>query len=137
MSIHNRRFCIKLVTANNMLSLFLCFSFMNDTSYTSEFKMSVTACYGTKDYVKYLEHTQIELELSCSNISEISINLISPRRTKVSLLTKVNTSRVAYTNLQWTFMTVHFWGEDPEGVWRLNLVANSIQNGKKFTVMYL
>ena len=110
---------------------------MNGTSYTSEYKMNATACYGTNDYVKYLEHTQIELELSCSNISEISINLISPRRTKDSLLTKVTTSRVAYTNLQWTFMTVHFWGEDPEGVWRLNLVANSIKTGKKIHFLLL
>ena len=104
---------------------------IRDKSYSLE----INACKETPTEVTQLEHVQLMVELSCSNISDLTINLSSPSGTKVGLLTKIsvnNDSNFAYENLTWTFMTVQFWGEDPKGIWTVELPALENNMGKSF-----
>ena len=53
--------------------------------------------------------------------------------TKVGLLTKITVRSdisVQYENFQWTFMAVLFWGEDPNGDWKLELLDSGTDVGK-------
>ena len=102
--------------------------------YTTEYKITSDGCQGTPSHVHHLEHVQLELELSCSNISNIVINLVSPMKTRVGLLTKIilkKLKRAGYHKLKWTFMAVQFWGENPVGEWTVELVACGIDIGKE------
>ena len=103
--------------------------------FTTEYKITSNGCLGSPNHVQYLEHVQLEVELSCSNISNIVINLVSPMKTRVGLLTTItlkNQRRAKLDDsLKWTFMAVQFWGENPEGDWTVELIANGIDTGKK------
>ena len=94
---------------------------------TLEYSIKNDACFGKANRVRYLEHVQLKLNINCSNISGVSLTLTSPMGTKVDLLTKIivkETARIKYENFPWTFMTVHFWGEDPKGDWILSVVKS-------------
>ena len=103
--------------------------------FTTEYKISSNGCHGNPNHVQYLEHVQLEVELSCSNISNIVINLVSPMKTRVGLLTKITLKDQRRAKLdetlKWTFMAVQFWGENPEGNWTVELIANGTDTGKK------
>lgn len=104
---------------------------MTGRTYATEYKIRSNACIGTQHSVRYLEHVQLEVQLSTSNISEIAINLFSPMRTKVGMLTKIKVTKkrkVDYQNLNWTFMAVQFWGEDPKGDWKVELNVDGTQD---------
>lgn len=108
---------------------------MQEEPYTDELIINSDACSNTSNHVKYLEHVELDVNLTCNNISEIRLSLVSPLGTKIGLLTKLTiskTERVKYENFQWTFMSVHFWGEDPQGDWKLLLQGNENDFGKIF-----
>ena len=108
---------------------------MTGRAYATEYRISSDACIGTQRNVRYLEHVQLEVQLSTNNISEIAISLRSPMRTKVDMLTKITVGpnrKVEYNRLNWTFMAVHFWGENPKGDWKVELTAAGNQNGNFF-----
>ena len=99
-------------------------------AHTREYSIESDSCFNTTNHVRYLEHVQLKVNISCNNITEVTLNLISPQGTKVGLLTTITVkenARIKYENLQWTFMSVHFWGEDPEGDWILQMVTDKNQ----------
>ena len=101
--------------------------------YTTEYKIASNGCHDSQSHVRHLEHVQLEVVLSCSNISNIVINLVSPMKTRVGLLTKISLvkyGKTVYHKLKWTFMAVQFWGEDPVGEWMVELIAKGIDVGK-------
>ena len=99
-------------------------------AHTREYSIESDSCVNTTNHVRDLEHVQLTVNISCSNITEVTLNLISPLGTEVGLLTTITVkenARIKYENLQWTFMSVHFWGEDPEGDWILQMVTDKNQ----------
>ncbi|CAF0717828.1 unnamed protein product [Brachionus calyciflorus] len=81
-------------------------------------------CYECKN-LNYLEHVLAKVSLHSGTRGKLRINLISPMGTKSNLLDfrKRDLSREGFKS--WPFMSVHFWGENPKGVWKLEVINNS------------
>ncbi|RWS09190.1 Furin-like protease 1: isoforms 1/1-X/2 [Dinothrombium tinctorium] len=73
------------------------------------------------DNVRFLEHVQAKVTLSATRRGDIHIYLTSPAGTRSTLLAQrpMDTSRSGFQN--WPFMSVHTWGEDPDGEWKLEV----------------
>ncbi|XP_066492524.1 proprotein convertase subtilisin/kexin type 4-like [Tiliqua scincoides] len=82
---------------------------------------NVTTCPGKKRSIYSLEHVQVQLTLSYSRRGDLAISLTSPLGTKSTLvaLRPYDTSKEGYKD--WSFMSTHYWDEDPQGVWTLLL----------------
>ncbi|XP_053158605.1 proprotein convertase subtilisin/kexin type 4 isoform X2 [Hemicordylus capensis] len=82
---------------------------------------NVSTCPGKKGRIRSLEHVQVRLSLSYSRRGDLAISLTSPMGTKSTLvaLRPYDTSSEGYKD--WSFMSTHYWDEDPQGVWTLLL----------------
>ncbi|XP_033167342.1 furin-like protease 1 isoform X1 [Drosophila mauritiana] len=71
--------------------------------------------------VNYLEHVQAKITLTSQRRGDIQLYLRSPANTSVTLLTPRihDNSRSGFN--QWPFMSVHTWGESPQGNWQLEI----------------
>ncbi|XP_037714404.1 furin-like protease 1, isoforms 1/1-X/2 isoform X1 [Drosophila subpulchrella] len=71
--------------------------------------------------VNYLEHVQAKITLTSQRRGDIQLYLRSPANTSVTLLTpRVHDNSRSGFN-QWPFMSVHTWGESPQGNWQLEI----------------
>ncbi|GFQ93427.1 hypothetical protein TNCT_344021 [Trichonephila clavata] len=77
--------------------------------------------YVRCEHVRFLEHVQAKLTLTASRRGDIHIYLTSPMGTRSTLLAQrpIDGSRAGFQ--AWPFMTVHTWGENPDGVWKLEV----------------
>ncbi|XP_022662983.1 furin-like protease 1, isoforms 1/1-X/2 isoform X4 [Varroa destructor] len=80
--------------------------------------------------VKHIEHTISKISLQAVRRGDLHIYLTSPKGTKSTLLTMRprDDSRQGFN--QWPFMTVHNWGEDPNGNWTLEIHNEGAYLGK-------
>uniref|UniRef100_A0A8C3NMQ6 Uncharacterized protein n=1 Tax=Geospiza parvula TaxID=87175 RepID=A0A8C3NMQ6_GEOPR len=71
--------------------------------------------------IRSLEHVQVQLSLSYSRRGDLVVALSSPMGTTSTLVTvrPYDTSQDGYQD--WTFMSTHFWDENPKGIWTLRL----------------
>ncbi|NXS98928.1 PCSK4 convertase, partial [Jacana jacana] len=78
-------------------------------------------CLGRTKRIRSLEHVQVQLSLSYSRRGDLEIALTSPMGTTSTLVTvrPFDTSQQGYKD--WTFMSTHFWDENPNGTWTLHL----------------
>lgn len=78
-------------------------------------------CAGTSNYVRYAEHVQARVSLSFHPRGNLHIMLISPQNTTSSLLFPRPHDAVMDKDSfnDWPFMSVHFWGEEIAGPWKL------------------
>lgn len=77
---------------------------------------------GEKDnHIRYLEHVQLFVTIEYSRRGDLHINMTSPMGTNTMLLSerKGDTSKEGFIN--WPFMSVHTWGEDPAGEWKIRV----------------
>lgn len=81
--------------------------------------MNTSACAGTDNAVNYLEHVQAKISLKFQPRGNLKITLISPSETPSHLLMARPRDVDEDTFDKWPFMTVHFWGEKPQGNWKL------------------
>ncbi|XP_043926133.1 uncharacterized protein LOC122800845 [Protopterus annectens] len=83
--------------------------------------LNVNACKATKNVINVLEHVQPVVSISSVCRGDLTVDLISPFGTKSRLLgTRHND--ISDTGMKnWTFMSVHFWEEEPEGIWKLKV----------------
>ncbi|XP_071583769.1 proprotein convertase subtilisin/kexin type 4 [Heliangelus exortis] len=81
----------------------------------------VSSCSGSTEQILSLEHVQVQLSLSYSRRGDLAISLTSPMGTTSTLVTvrPYDISQEGYKD--WTFMSTHFWDENPNGTWRLQL----------------
>ncbi|NXK14924.1 PCSK4 convertase, partial [Herpetotheres cachinnans] len=81
----------------------------------------VSFCSGRTKRIRSLEHVQVQLSLSYSRRGDLAIALTSPMGTTSTLVTvrPYDTSQQGYKD--WTFMSTHFWDENPNGTWTLQL----------------
>ncbi|XP_026547585.1 proprotein convertase subtilisin/kexin type 4-like, partial [Notechis scutatus] len=71
--------------------------------------------------IRSLEHVQVQLWLTYSRRGDLAISLTSPMGTTSTLVDvrPYDTSREGYKD--WSFMSTHYWDEDPQGTWTLHL----------------
>lgn len=81
--------------------------------------MDTNACAGTDNAVNYLEHVQARISLKFQPRGNLRITLISPSGTPSHLLMSRPRDTDEDTFDKWPFMTVHFWGEKPQGTWKI------------------
>ncbi|OXB70323.1 UNVERIFIED_CONTAM: hypothetical protein H355_012503, partial [Colinus virginianus] len=80
-----------------------------------------SSCSGRTGSIRSLEHIQVQLSLSYSRRGDLWVALRSPMGTTSTLVTvrPYDTSQQGYKD--WTFMSTHFWDENPNGTWLLLL----------------
>merc|ERR1711962_225048 len=87
--------------------------------------MNTTACAETASNIRAIEHVQVVLSLNHRRRGHVSIELISPSGTRTQLLKTRRNDRSTKGLKDWVFMSVHFWGEDPKGLWTLAITDNN------------
>ncbi|TDH12297.1 hypothetical protein EPR50_G00070820 [Perca flavescens] len=79
------------------------------------------ACRWRTNEINTLEHVQVKVSISTVCRGDLSISLESPAGT-VSLLLDTRPNDASTAGLKnWTLMTVHCWGEQPRGLWTLQV----------------
>ncbi|XP_029133154.2 proprotein convertase subtilisin/kexin type 4-like [Labrus bergylta] len=79
------------------------------------------ACHGRTNEINTLEHVQVRVSINSVCRGDLSISLKSPAGT-VSLLLDTRPNDASTAGLtNWTLMTVHSWGEHPQGLWTLEV----------------
>lgn len=88
-------------------------------------------CKGTANHITKLEHVQVVMTLRHRQRGVLSIAIKSPSNTNSNLLSirPHDESKDGIKN--WPFMSVQFWGENPEGVWTLTIRDNSKITAKR------
>ncbi|XP_070690897.1 proprotein convertase subtilisin/kexin type 4-like [Pempheris klunzingeri] len=79
------------------------------------------ACRWSTNEINSLEHVQVRVSISSVCRGDLSISLESPAGT-ISLLLDTRPNDASTDGLKnWTLMTLHCWGEQPRGVWALQV----------------
>jgi subtilisin-like proprotein convertase family protein len=73
-----------------------------------------------------LEHVTVQIESTHPYRGQLEWRLISPSGVNVRLARSRGND--TSSDLDWTFMTTHFWGEHSEGDWKLQVTDRSIAN---------
>ena len=93
---------------------------------TSEFHINLTDWSNScNEPINYLEHVEVSVNLTYTLRGELLIKLISPQGT-VSNLTHYRKADAAFgaKDLNWVLMTLHHWGENAIGLWKLTLESS-------------
>ena len=87
-------------------------------------------CGGTLNSVRFLEHVQCKVSLNYYPRGNVMIALTSPAGTKSILLFPRPKDSFSNSFEDWPFLSVHFWGENPAGKWKLEVLNMNLQNGR-------
>jgi len=92
------------------------------------------------DEINFLEHVEVSVKLNYTRRGDLLIKLVSPQGT-VSNLTHYRKRDSFYRlkDLDWVLMTLHHWGENATGLWKLTLhnsQLNHINTGKVIRLLY-
>ena len=77
--------------------------------------------------IQYLEHVVVTMTVTTSigSRGDIRIELTSPSGTLSTLLSHRDNDGSSGGYIDWSFMSVMFWGEDPIGEWSLSVITRS------------
>ena len=84
-------------------------------------RVKTDGCQGTLNSVRFLEHVQCKISLRYYPRGNVQVTLISPSGTRSTLLMPRPRDSFASTYEDWPFLSVHFWGESPQGEWKLEI----------------
>lgn len=73
------------------------------------------------DKIERLEHVEAHITFECTRRGEVELFLTSAQGTQSKLLTKRRKDISSATSFSWKFMSVHYWGETPSGIWSLKM----------------
>ena len=85
-------------------------------------------CRDTSSCISFTEHVTAYVDYVSFYDPLVELKLCSPSNTCSYILTKQKTSSTLaakQVRRKWTFMSVQFWGEDPEGIWTLSMDVNT------------
>jgi len=87
-----------------------------------EIDFEVKGCEGENNVVRFLEHVQLYVTIRYTRRGALKINITSPHGTQTTLLAErdQDTSTDGFKN--WSFMSVHNWGENPKGLWTIKIM---------------
>lgn len=80
---------------------------------------------GVVGRIVSLEHVILTLTLKHPRRGKVEINLTSPSGTNSVLLTRRPNDNSTKGLDNWSMMSVHFWGENPNGTWLLQIADSS------------
>jgi proprotein convertase subtilisin/kexin type 1 len=95
-----------------------------------EVSLYATGCKGQDNEVNFVEHVILYMDMTYSRRGDLQILLTSPTGTETELLTLRPSDRSADGFVDWPFMSVHTWGEQPAGTWKLTLRDPSSNNNE-------
>jgi len=88
-----------------------------------------TGCNGDKNKeINYLEHIQLYFTADYTKRGDLHIIVTSPNGTNTMLLSERDQDWSKTGFINWPLMSVHTWGENPEGIWKLRI--NDISGNK-------
>eukprot|EP00051_Salpingoeca_urceolata_P013044 m.163109 g.163109 ORF g.163109 m.163109 type:complete len:734 (-) comp17682_c0_seq2:115-2316(-) len=84
-------------------------------------RLAVSGCDTTEELcITKAEHVEVTVEVAAQRRGDTTLSLVSPSGTRSILLT-ARPYDATDNPLQWTFMTVRHWGENPAGEWTLEV----------------
>lgn len=86
------------------------------------------ACHGKANEINYLEHVILRISLTHFRRGDLQIFLRSPAGTRSNILERRSLDRSTAGFDEWDFMTTHHWGENPQGVWALEIFDSSYRH---------
>ncbi|KAG1652008.1 PC3-like endoprotease variant B [Nymphon striatum] len=86
--------------------------------------------YPSDRKIHRLEHVLVTLSIQHPRRGTLELFLVSPAGTVSTLLTRRSQDKSPNGFNNWTFTSVHFWGETPSGVWKLVLHDHSKRDDK-------
>lgn len=89
-----------------------------------------TGCCGKVNCVTKLEHVRVYITLAHTSRGSLRIILTSPAGTRSELLSPRERDYSSDGFQNWPFMTVFSWGENPAGVWKLQVTDTKGVEGK-------
>ena len=113
-----------MTTYNNPGALFLLCRREIPSGGSVSLDLSTDGCAGSEENrIRKLEHVQMNITLKATRRGDISLRLTSPSGTSSEMLsTRKNDNN---KDIDFTFMTVRNWGEDPSGKWTLEVRDNN------------
>jgi proprotein convertase subtilisin/kexin type 1 len=78
-------------------------------------------CKGSANEVNVLEHVEVVVTIHYSRRGDLQIELTSPMGTSTELLFPRKNDAAATGFNDWPFMSVHTWGEKPQGRWTMKI----------------
>ncbi|XP_054286623.1 neuroendocrine convertase 1-like [Macrosteles quadrilineatus] len=100
----------------------------------ADLEFDVDGCLDKEeDNVKFLEQLEVTTTVQYPYRGAITITITSPSGTKTTLLEPrpKDSSKDGLQN--WSIKSVHNWGEDPKGVWEIEVKATRIQNVRPYS----
>lgn len=86
--------------------------------------VSMDACKNSGNQITAVEHVQCRITLKHNPRGSLHLVLISPLGTRSSLLRPRPRDKTDNGFDNWPFLSVHFWGEPPNGTWTLEVTQN-------------
>lgn len=77
--------------------------------------------------IKYLEHVLISIDFKGSTRGMLEIYITSANGTRSRIL-RQRQNDISTSRTTWTFMSVHTWGEDPNGIWSIEITTTHTTN---------
>lgn len=78
-------------------------------------------CQGQATEVRFLEHVQCRITLHFTPRGSLTLHLTSPSGTRSTILPHRPNDMSSQGFNDWPLLSVHFWGEDPRGKWKLEI----------------
>jgi subtilisin-like proprotein convertase family protein len=100
---------------------------MTETHY-EEF-ITTDGCKGRNNEVNYLEHVQVKITLNYHRRGNAVIHITSPSGTRSTVLPHRPNDMMKGGFRDWAFLSVHFWEENPEGSWKLEIDDHHSNSG--------
>lgn len=91
----------------------------------AEVIVETDGCHGQPNEINYLEHVQFIFNLNYSKRGAIMAELISPSGTKTILMHSRDWDKSTDGFKNWPLMSVHTWGENPNGTWIFRVYDNN------------
>lgn len=85
-------------------------------------KIITTACNGTHHEVNYIEQVEAVVSLRTPTRGLMKLMLTSPSGTQSLILPKRSRDKSRSGIRRWAFKSLHFWGEQPHGEWKLHVL---------------
>lgn len=92
----------------------------------------ITCCFRQQlnnddNSIAKLEHVQLILSVKYRRRGDMVVDLTSPQGTTSRLLSRRPEDDATYGLDAWPFMTVEFWGENPQGEWTLKIADEKVK----------
>ena len=97
---------------------------------TLSITIDTIACDGTDKQIAKLEHVALTLSFQHRRRGDVSVDLFSPSGTRNEMLSTRRYDDSKNGLHDWTFMTVHCWGENPKGIWVMNVTDSILSLNK-------